>query len=95
MHHIKRKREKNKKLKETLKTLHDKPLDDDIKFQINEKENLLQQIREEKVKGILLRAKSRWRVEGEKSTRYFCNLENRHYTENNMNKIIKLTKLKN
>ena len=78
----KKEREKQEtELKETLKTLYDKPLDDDIKFQINEKENLLRQIREEKVKGILLRAKSRWKVEGEKSTRFFCNLEKRHYTE--------------
>ena len=85
----KKEREKQEtELKETLKTLYDKPLDDDIKFQINEKENLLRQIREEKVKGILLRAKSRWKVEGEKSTRYFCNLEKRHYTEKSMNKII-------
>ena len=68
-------------LKETLKTLYDKHIDDDIKFQVNEKENWLRQIREEKVKGILLRAKSRWKVEGEKRTRFFCNLEKRHYTE--------------
>ena len=51
----KKEREKQEtELKKTLKTLYDKPLDDDIKFQINDEENLLRQIREEKVKGILL-----------------------------------------
>jgi hypothetical protein len=36
-------------------------------------------LREKKVNGIITRAKAKWQVEGEKSTRYFCNLEKRHY----------------
>jgi hypothetical protein len=32
-------------------------------------------LRAEKVNGIITRAKAKWQVEGEKSTRYFCNLE--------------------
>ena len=31
----------------------------------------LTRIRDDRIKGILLRAKVRWKVEGEKSTRYF------------------------
>jgi hypothetical protein len=38
-------------------------------------------LREKKVNGIITRAKAKWQVEGEKSTRYFCNLEKRHYLE--------------
>ena len=47
----------------------------------------LTRIRDDRIKGILLRAKVRWKVEGEKSTRYFCNLEKRHYSEKNNSKI--------
>ena len=38
-------------------------------------ERQLKEHREQKNKGIILRAKARWHVEGEKSTKYFCNLE--------------------
>ena len=48
----------------------------------------LSQIREDRIKGILLRAKVRWKVEGEKSTRYFCNLEKRHFSEKTIPKLI-------
>ena len=41
----------------------------------------LEILREKKVNGIKTRAKAKWQVEGGKSTRYFCNLEKRHYLE--------------
>ena len=52
-------------------------------LEINQLSLELARIREDRVKGILLRAKLRWKVEGEKGTRYFCNLEKRHYSEKN------------
>ena len=85
----KKEREKQEaEIKHNLGKLYEKRLNNDVMREIEEKELELQQIRTEKVKGILLRAKSRWKVECEKSTRYFCNLEKRHYTEKNMSKII-------
>jgi hypothetical protein len=49
----------------------------------------LQSIREIKIQGIVTRAKAKWRTEGEKcSRRYFCNLENRHYTKKIIPKLI-------
>jgi hypothetical protein len=51
-------------------------------------ESELKNIREEKVKGIITRAKVKWSIEGERSTRYFCNLEKRHYTEKSIPKLI-------
>ena len=35
----------------------------------------LQSIREIKIRCIVTRAKAKWRIEGEKCSRYFCNLE--------------------
>jgi hypothetical protein len=45
-------------------------------------------LREKKVNGIITRAKAKWQVEGEKSTRYFCNLEKRHYLEKTIPNLI-------
>ena len=40
----------------------------------------LEQLRQKKIEGIAVRCRATWMNEGEKPTRYFCNLENRHYT---------------
>jgi hypothetical protein len=45
-------------------------------------------LREKKVNGIITRAKAKWQVEGEKSIRYFCNLEKRHYLEKTIPNLI-------
>ena len=52
-------------------------------------QNDLESLREKKIDGIITRAKARWHLEGERNSKYFCNLENRHYTEKT------ITKLKN
>ena len=48
----------------------------------------LKQIREQNAKGIMMRAKARFKVEGEKSTKFFCNLEKRHNNDKLMLKLI-------
>jgi hypothetical protein len=55
--------------------------------EISKLESELKNIREEKVKGIITRAKAKWNKEGERRTRYFCNLEKRQYTEKIYSKI--------
>ena len=57
-------------------------------LEINQLSLELARIREDRVKGSLLRAKVRWKVEGEKGTRYFCNFEKRHYSEKIIPKLI-------
>ena len=53
-----------------------------------QKKNTLQNFRNKKVEGIILRSKARWASQGEKVTKYFCNLEKRHYTSKQMYKLI-------
>lgn len=53
---------------------------------IEEKMLLLENIRKEKMEGHMIRSRAKWVEEGEKPTRYFCNLENRNY----LNKTIKI-----
>ena len=35
-----------------------------------------------------MRSKAKWNVEGERSSKYFCNLEKRHFTEKIIPKLI-------
>ena len=43
---------------------------------------------EEKTKGIIIRARARWYEHGEKSTKYFLNLEKRNHIKKHMRKLI-------
>ena len=78
--------EREKKINDKLVQLYQNF--DSNKDEINQLSTELTQIRDDRIKGILLRAKVRWKVEGEKSTRYFCNLEKRHYSEKRIPKLI-------
>ena len=42
---------------------------------------------EEKIKGIIIRARARWHEHGEKSTKYFLNLEKRNHIKKHMRKL--------
>jgi hypothetical protein len=44
--------------------------------------------KEVKVDWIILHAKARWHLEGERNFKYFCNLENYHYNEKAITKLI-------
>ena len=47
--------------------------------QLNDLKSELERIIEFRTKGSILRAKIKWHNEGEKNTKYFLNLEKRHY----------------
>ena len=86
-HRKKEKEKRKKKLESRLETLQ-KSEHRQVEH-IEEVENELKLLREKRINGIILRAKARWKVEGEKSTKYFCNLEKRHYQEKLIPKLIK------
>ena len=44
------------------------------------KKDELQSIRKNKIDGMIIRSKTQWSLEGERNSKYFCNLEKRHYT---------------
>ena len=48
---------------------------------LNEANNELKLLREKKVEGIIMRAKAKWKLDGEKNSRYFLNLERKHFQE--------------
>lgn len=54
---------------------------------LNCAKDMLELFYEEKVKGIIIRARARWHEHGEKSTKYFLNLEKRNHVKKHMRKL--------
>ena len=61
---------------------------DSLNKDMEKTEMELKILREKKVNGIITRAKAKKKVEGEKSIRYFCNLEKRNYLEKTIPNLI-------
>ncbi|WP_419592226.1 reverse transcriptase domain-containing protein [Thiolapillus sp.] len=59
--------------------------EDDLKT----KQIELEELRRKRMEGVLTRSRARWVGEGEKVSKYFCNLEKRHYTSKIIRKIEK------
>ena len=57
--------------------------------ELEDKRIQLEKIVEYKTKGAILRAKCRWHNEGEKNTKYFLNLEKRHFKNDVINQLEK------
>ena len=60
---------------------------EETKRKLNQKQNELQELREHKMR-IATRSKANWITRGEKSTKYFLNLEKRHYTNKLIPKLV-------
>ena len=54
---------------------------------LEDKKNELENLRKEKVRGHITRARLQWLNEGEKPTSFFCKLERKHCNEKTMKKI--------
>lgn len=75
-----KKKERENKEKSLLEEIDKLESEENINLHaVEEKRLLLENIRKEKMIGLMIRGKARLVEEGEKPTRYFCNLENRNY----------------
>ena len=85
---LKKKSELNeeKQLVEEIQTLELNKADNEET--ITMKSERLETLRQNKLAGSLIRARANWIENGEKPTRYFCGLENRHFTNKNIKKLI-------
>jgi hypothetical protein len=89
-----KKRQRDEEEREVEKSIqkktedYERSRDEKYKFEIDILQSKLQSIREIKIRGIVTRAIAKWRTEAEKCSRYFCNLEKRHYTEKIIPKLI-------
>ena len=56
-------------------------------FEYEDAKKEIENISMQKARGSILRAKARWHEQGEKSTKYFMNLEKRNYTKKYIKKL--------
>ena len=56
---------------------------------LKEKQKELIDIRQKKLEGVKVRSRARWVEDGEKVSKYFCNLENRNYISKMMPNLVK------
>ena len=60
----------------------------DINFdRLEEKKVALENLRKEYLQGHMIRSRARWIEEGEKPSKYFCNLESRNFLNKTIKKI--------
>jgi len=57
------------------------------KIRLNEIKEKLELFYEERVKGIIIRARARWYEHGERSSKYFLNLEKRNHVKKHKRKL--------
>ena len=55
---------------------------------LDTKRKELYEIRQKKMEGVKIRSRAKWVSEGEKMTKYFCNMESRNFTSKCMNSLI-------
>ena len=60
---------------------------DNIHLQLETLKEELKSLRENRLRGVLLRARAQSYVDFEKPTKYFCNLEKQNYTSKVVNKV--------
>ena len=76
---VKRKeRDEMEKLESEIKVLEYENNDQNFD-KIKQKQEELKSMREKKLMGVLIRSKARWVENGEKASKYFCNLERRNF----------------
>ena len=87
-----RNREKNKLLADIdrikLQLSHQASVtDNSLLTQLEELEDKLKKNYDYETKGLIIRSRVRWLEDGEKNSKYFCNLENRTWQKKNISKI--------
>jgi hypothetical protein len=63
-------------------------IDEQILIELSNKKSDLENIRKVKLEGVMLRSKCRYEDMGEKTSKYFLNLEKRNYISKTINKLI-------
>ena len=78
--------DKEAKLLEEIKEIEENNL---INYEnLENKRNELYDLRQKKMEGVKIRSRAKWVTEGEKVSKYFCNLENRNFISKAMNNLI-------
>ena len=79
-----------RELEREISDLHNKVCAGDLEAiePLNSKQAELLNLRQVKMKGVLIRSKSRWMEQGEKPSKYFLNLEKRNFVNKSIRRIV-------
>ena len=72
---------------EATKKFEQDPSDSNLNT-LNEAKEILESYYEEKTRGVIIRARARWHEHGERSTKYFLNLEKRNHVKKHIRKLL-------
>ena len=84
----KNEQEREKKLIKDIEILENTPCHFGSDESLNSKKNELVKIRENTLKGHIIRSRTQWLADGEKPTKYFCSLEHQKYIDKTIKKLI-------
>ena len=59
-------------------------VEENTMIQLEELKTQLQEIRDKRIEGMLVRSRVRWMQDGEKGSKYFCNLEKRNFVDKSL-----------
>ena len=78
---------KEENLKQEIENM-EKDLDSTNPVHLDLKKKELENIRKDKLNGIMIRSRAQWLSEGEKPSKYFCSLEKFYYTEKTVKRVV-------
>ena len=73
---------------EATKKFEQDPSDCNLINTLNEAKEILESYYEEKTRGVIIRARARWHEHGERSTKYFLNLQKRNHVKKHIRKLL-------
>jgi hypothetical protein len=82
--HLLKKRQEDKKEKELIAEIETLEKTNIITENLESRKRDLIELRRKKIEGSFVRSRIKWAFEGEKPTKYFCNLENRNFVSKYM-----------
>ena len=78
-----KKKKRLKKEEELINEIAELEVNNIIDLNLENKRNELEKLREDKMNGVRIRSRANWLKDGERASKFFCNLEKYNFTEKN------------
>ena len=75
------------KFKKDIQSLEEQDNLEETNKKLYDKKQELEKLREDKIRGEMIRARIQWINEGERPSKYFCKLENKNFVEKTIKKV--------
>ena len=82
-----KKKKRLKKEEELINEIAELEVNNIIDLNLENKRNELEKLREDKMNGVRIRSRANWLKDGERASKFFCNLEKYNFTEKTIKKL--------